>query len=281
MFTPKKRKKAIFTSFYDESFFLNIFLDYYSKFFKQTDIYVVQHVCKSVAQEKLSNERCNVIIWEHDILCDEKARYEFLNQVYRKLILKYETVIFSDIDEILAPDPEEYPGGLSEYIDRINDQRFVRTKGFEVLHVPEEEPPLDFCKKPYLSQRKWWARNITFDKFLINRNYVKLYPGCHETNMTTEIFKETGKVIPYDPDLLLIHLKRIDYNLCKDKAFKLAGVKYIDSTYGLHNLLRNFNGYYYETISEYKSDSKGIVSMQKVNMKDVKVMIEEKYKTLV
>lgn len=221
MFKPKKRKKAILTSFYNEYFFLDIFLDYYSRFFKETDIYVIKHVYKDVVDDINFNDQCNVIEWHHNVLCDEVARYNFINSVYKKLLFKYETIVFSDIDEIIVPNPDVYPNGLSEYLERINDKTFIRTKGFEVLHVPEEEPELNVLKKPYLSQRKWWFRNHNFDKVLVNRNYIKFYAGCHETDLTMQILKETGKVTPFDPDLLLIHLKRIDYNICKEKIFDL------------------------------------------------------------
>jgi hypothetical protein len=44
------------------------------------------------------------------------------------------------------------------YMDRI-DEDYVNCNGFELIHMREQEPPIDLAR-PVLQQRRFWFRNI-------------------------------------------------------------------------------------------------------------------------
>ena len=111
---------------------------------------------------------------------------------------RYDVVLVTDVDEILAPMPEW--GTLGAYIDRL-DEEFVNPLGYEVLHLPDREPPLDL-DRPILDQRGYWFANDAYDKPVLATVPMTWVPGFHA--------RADGRH-NYDPDLRLIHLHRMDY----------------------------------------------------------------------
>jgi hypothetical protein len=117
---------------------------------------------------------------------------------------RYDVVLVTDVDEIVAPVPEW--GTLAEYLDRF-DEEYVNCLGYEVLHRPAEEPPLDLGR-PVLDQRGCWFINDGYDKAALATVPMRWRPGFHG--------REDYGFNP-DPDLRLIHLHRMDYELCRER----------------------------------------------------------------
>jgi hypothetical protein len=125
-----------------------------------------------------------------------------VNQYYQhELIGRYDAVLYTDVDEIVAPDP--CLGDLGTYIDHFDDD-FVTCRGYEVLHNKDQEPPFD-ATKPILAQRFTWYANPLYTKPLLARVPMLWYGGCHN-----RIDGRTNN----DPNLYLIHLHRMDYDIC-------------------------------------------------------------------
>ena len=122
--------------------------------------------------------------------------------VPNRLLERYDAVLVCDSDEILAPDP--ILGDLGAYIDRLEEE-FVNPLGYEVLHLPDREPPLDPAR-PILAQRGHWFANDAYDKPLLATVPMTWVPGLHAS--------ADGRH-NYDPDLRLIHLHRMDYEVCR------------------------------------------------------------------
>ena len=76
--------------------------------------------------------------------------------------------------------------------------------GFELIHMREQEPPIDLGR-PVLRQRRFWFRNTLYDKPALATVPMEWEPGFHWT---------TDHVNNFDPDLFMIHLHRVDYEIC-------------------------------------------------------------------
>lgn len=132
----------------------------------------------------------------------------------------YKCVLFTDTDEIVAPNPEKYPGGLKEYLDKfiVNEEmQFSRVVAFEVAHisygngtVESQEPPFDWSKS-VLSQRKYAYRDGRYDKPLLTKMRLFYKPGFHKL---TDI--EEDRKAPQDPDLVMFHLRSLDLTYCME-----------------------------------------------------------------
>ena len=94
------------------------------------------------------------------------------------------------------------------------DEDFVCCLGYEVIHQPEAEPPIDL-ERPLLAQRGTWYHNPLYDKPAITRVPMDWVPGFH---------RRTDSLNNYDPDLRLIHLHRLDIERCYALEHRAIGV---------------------------------------------------------
>ena len=113
-------------------------------------------------------------------------------------------VLTTDVDEIVAPVPEWGP--LDAYVDRL-DEEFVNCIGYEILHMRDREPPFH-AEQPVLSQRGFWFANDAYDKPALTMEPMAWEPGLHA--------RSDGR-FNFDPDLRLIHLHRVDYEICRER----------------------------------------------------------------
>ena len=127
---------------------------------------------------------------------------ETVQSYQHELMKDHDVVLTVDVDEIVAPNPEM--GTLGEYIDRL-DEPCVNCLGYEVIHIPDEEPPLD-PSMAILEQRHYWFANDGYDKPALAMEPMDWVPGFH-SRADHHFF--------LDPDLRLIHLHRMDYGICR------------------------------------------------------------------
>ena len=194
-----KRSRAIVTMVRDESQFLPIWLGYYSQFFSPEDIYVLDHDTKDGSTSVPGFHRIAV---SHETT-DMHWMLQQITEMQHKLMQKYDIVVVCDVDEIIAPDPASPCSDLGQYLDRM-DEDFVCCLGYEVIHQPEVEPPIDI-ERPLLAQRSTWYHNPLYDKPAIAMIPMNWVPGFH---------RRTDGLNNYDPDLRLIHLHRVDIDRC-------------------------------------------------------------------
>ncbi len=191
------KSRAVLTIVRNEGVFLPIWLRYYSQFFPAEDIYVLDHQSTDGSTDGPGFVRVPVSQpaygagWQRDVV----QRYQ------HELIDRYDIVLYSDVDEIVAPDPRH--GHLGDYIEHF-DQDFVTCRGYEVLHMKEDEPSFDHTK-PVLAQRATWYANSSYSKSLLARVPMLWHGGFHE--------RVDGRTIS-DSHLYLIHLHRMDYDIC-------------------------------------------------------------------
>jgi Glycosyltransferase family 92 len=185
---------------HNESVFFPIWLRYYSRFFGPEDIYVFDNETTDGSTDRAGFVRIPV---EKDTV-DHVWMVNTIQGHQHELMKRYDVVVVTDVDEIVAPVPEL--GTLDEYLDHFDDE-WVNCLGYELLHMKDREAPLDL-RKPILEQRRFWFWNAAYNKPAIATVPMEWPPGFHTR---TDLH---GKA---DPDLRLIHLHRMDYDLCMER----------------------------------------------------------------
>lgn len=204
--------KAVFTMMSNEKVMLPIWLSYYSHYFKGEDIFVLTHnSSEEHMRESREKFKFNELPKNYGSVFDADEQLKIVKDFQRELLNKYDYVLYTDVDEIVVPDPDLYKG-LDEYID-LCGKEYVYCKGYEVLHSRELEADLDISK-PLLQQRKYWAFNIAISKPLLSRIPLDWINGFHQ--LTEHTSDEVVKT-KIDPRLYLLHLNRIDYKIAKDR----------------------------------------------------------------
>jgi hypothetical protein len=200
------RSSAVFTMVYNEPVFLPIWLRYYSRFFAPDDIYVLDQGSTDGSTSAGGFVRVPLDFETNDDL----YRVKVSQDLQRDLLERYEVVLTTDVDEIIAPDPAR--ATLRDYIDRF-EADFVNSLAYEVLHMRGEEPSLSL-HQPILTQRRYWYRNPGYDKPLLASVPISWIPGFH---MQSDAERRR------DPNLRLIHLHRMDFGLCLDRHRERQG----------------------------------------------------------
>ena len=202
---------AVFTIVQNENWLLDVWINHYSRLFESRDIYVLDHLLKGKACTDHLVGRCNILPIKHDYSFDHAWLKDTVTAFQKYLLASYERVVFSEVDEIITTDPALCPN-LQVYLEEMQTAD-VRCTGYDVMQKRDEEPPIDLTK-PLLSQRKWWYTVFRHCKPLITNHPIDYKVGFHEA---------TNLVHPFaDEKLVMIHLKRIDFELLKIKTFETA-----------------------------------------------------------
>ncbi len=107
-------------------------------------------------------------------------------------------MLYCDVDEIIAPDPD-VALGLNEY--SMQDLPLVfNAIGFNIVHCVGEEPDFD-SSKPVTLQRRYVCATSTMCKPLLIGRDVKWSPGSHSADAR----------VSFDA-LYLFHLRNFDLN---------------------------------------------------------------------
>ena len=236
-----KKRAALLTIVYQEPFFFPLWLKYYSQFFASKDIFVM-HLTKS----KVWNDSSNVFDWAMQAQ-DSFIRIPYIhwsedqfNEIQLKEVSKnqhlllsknsddfnYDFVLYAEVDEIVWS-----PMGLDNYIDSMKVET-ARCAGFQVVQRLGEEPPLD-PSRPIMQQRKYWYPSRLYSKPILSRVPCNWCTGFHW-------LKDDIMHTP-DRNLLLLHLKQIDFDiyLSRSKARLKAGESLSDDI----EKIRHVHGY--------------------------------------
>jgi Glycosyl transferase family 2 len=196
---PRKRR-AVLTMVHNEPVFLPIWLGYYSRSFGPDDIYVIDNDSTDGSTDRGGFVR---IPASHDSV-DHTWMVRTIEEHQRSLLERYDVVLVTDVDEVVTPTPEW--GTLGEYIDQF-DEEFVNCVGYEIIHLIDREEPYD-PNRPILDQRGYWFANDAYDKPALASVPMRWKPGFH---------KREDEAFNWDPDLRLIHLHRIDFDICRER----------------------------------------------------------------
>jgi Glycosyl transferase family 2 len=195
------------TIVHNEPVFLPIWLGYYSRFFAPEDLYVIDNDTTDGSTDR----RGFVRIPAPHAQADNAWMVETVEGLQHELIEgDYDTVLVTDVDEIVTPIPEW--GSLGDYLDEF-DEWWVNAIGYEILHLIDREDPLDL-DRPILDQRSYWYANGAFNKPAIASGPMSWLPGFHH---------RSDERLNYDPDLRLIHLHRMDFEICHARHSSRTG----------------------------------------------------------
>lgn len=233
-----KKKFCVFTFVKNEQVFLPIWLNYYSRIFNEEDIYVIDHDSTDGSIESCEQKYRFTRIPIHWGYYDAPWKTKQVCSFQKELLKEYEYVLYTDADEIIVPDPAKY-SGLMEYIQKMKGDTIVCT-GFNLIHLQEKEAPIDL-DQPILKQRSYWYPDRHYNKPLISRVSLEWCPGFHWAD----------NCVKRDPDLWLLHLHKMDFDLCWSKHQEIAKMKWNPEHAGKGysvqfqvNTLKDFNWYF-------------------------------------
>ena len=204
-----------FTIVQNETYFLDIWVNYYSRSIPFSDLYVLNHNSYTDAAlsvlDKVRSLGVNVINVHNKFSFNHYWLRSVVEKFHRFLLNSYKVVIFAESDEIIIPRPDLYSANLKEYvlnnIDGSKDN-IIRCVGYCLEHDPAIEPALDLSK-PVMSQRRKWRYTQLYNKPAISSRECSWNLGFH--CLLNDINH------PVDKHLLLIHLHKMDYHLCKQR----------------------------------------------------------------
>jgi hypothetical protein len=230
-----RQRGAVLTIVRDEPVFLPIWLGYYSRHFAAEDIYVLDHGSTDGSTDVGGFVRIPI---EHDTV-DNVWMVEMVEAQQRRLLEDYDVVLTVDADEIVAPDPDW--GTLRDYVAGFQEG-FVNCLGYEILHLADREPPFD-PSRPVLEQRGHWFTADGYDKPSLSTEPMSWTLGFHG---------RTDGRLNVDPDLYLIHLHRMDYEICRRRHLHWREWDWNDQDlqedWGTHNRIaddRDFDRWFY------------------------------------
>jgi hypothetical protein len=143
---PRVRpRRAVITMVHDEPVFLPLWLRYYARWFAPEDIFVLDNETTDGSTDGPGFVRIPVV---RDAV-DHEWMVRTIQGLQHELLDRYDVVLVTDVDEIVAPVPE--CGTLGEYLDAF-DEEWVNCLGYEIIHMRDREPPLDLGR-PILDQR--------------------------------------------------------------------------------------------------------------------------------
>lgn len=195
------KSRAVLTIVRNEAVFFPIWLRYYGQFFAPEDIYVFDHSSTDGSTDRDGFVREVV---SHDTV-DHTWMRKTIQARQHELMERYDVVLITDVDEIVMPNPEQY-GTLGDFIDEF-DEEFVNCHGYELIHQPDSEPPIDLDRS-ILEQRGWWFPNFAYSKPILASVKMHWFDGFHA--------RRDG-LANFDYDLRLIHLHRMDFELCLER----------------------------------------------------------------
>jgi len=196
----------------EEPEFNPIWHGYYSQFFKNEDIYYLEDFCGK--EDIVSQYGINIkkMIWP-----ENEKKNEWIKRVVEdeisELLKIYEYCVFTDIDEIIIPNPDFYP----HFYDILTGGN-VRCSGYYVFQDKSEKeysPSL-----PILRQRSKWSRDILYDKTLILKNSVKFDLGFHSCSPQNDP----------NPNVFLVHLHYFDTKILLKKLSRTRSWVYNEPT---------------------------------------------------
>lgn len=188
---------AVITFVYNEAVNLPIWRRYYAGIFGERNLFVIDHSSSDGSTADIGNINK---IWLAREELEEHKRCVFVASFVKGLLEYFDTVIYTDCDEMLVPDLGIY-SDLKDYIEK-SDFEYVAPVGLNLHHIISLEPPLDLAL-PILRQRKFARFSGAMCKPLITRMPIVWGTGFHACNQPIRI----------DPKLFLLHLKAMDYDL--------------------------------------------------------------------
>lgn len=190
-----KKPAAVFTIVKDEDYFLPIWLKYYSQYFSQEDIYVLDH---NTSGDSTKNLTCNVQVVNNIEVFNHQWLLDTVKNFQNDLLQRYEVVVFVEVDEILYSTLKPFNEVVNEF--RTSGLSFGTCIGYEIMQNLQEEQPMSPSDSIALN-RRFWARMEQYDKTLISKIPLNWCIGFHMVHGLEKHFL---------PELYMAHLHYVD-----------------------------------------------------------------------
>lgn len=198
---------AFVTMVYDDAFFLDIWVKYYSRFTDRRNLYVITHGPQDYAHDIAAG--CNIIEMHRraPYRAMDSDRFQMVNHFCSGLNFMFDWVVYNDVDELLVLDPDVGPDPVA-YIEALDTrQQVISGLGVEVLHRVDLESDYD-PSRPILSQRKFMRINAWYCKPCLTSIPLRWGPDGHGSEHGTYRLSD---------DLYLFHLKWFDQKFHTDR----------------------------------------------------------------
>jgi len=194
----KTQKTAVVTMVYGDAF-LKKWVDHYAAQVGRESLFVMSHGPNPTHDEVAAGT--NHIVLPRAFTGNfDAARFNLLNNLCNGLLEVYSTVICTDVDELITPDPG-LGVPLADYL-RDRDAGVIAPVGFNVI-TPDLGTRIDW-DRPVLEQAPLALYHPAFSKPVIRRAPCRLLQGGHRV---------AERRFEVDPNLWLFHLKFADSTL--------------------------------------------------------------------
>lgn len=225
-----KRSFAVITMVFNENIFLPIWLNHYGSLFGFENLFVIDDGSDDGCCQ---DARVRNLIRKNRSVLDEIDRAQFISYFHAALLEYFDTVIYTDVDELLVVDPRAAESLRAYLIDSKDDYKTVI--GFNVVQRITNERALDF-EKPLFEQRRYVEFDPTYCKTLISRIPTYWGPGFHRIRAAPR----------YDSNVFLFHLRAVDVEIAKHRIRNFNTVRSSD-----RDLLRGHSFQFRLSESEY------------------------------
>lgn len=165
-------KVAAITMAYNEAEMLPVWTRYYARQVGADYCFVVDH---GSTEPVIVPPGVNVVRLPRSAH-DEQRRAAFISEFATSLLRYYDWVLYSDVDELIVPDPALYPNLPALCAQADGDA--ITCVGLDVQHVPALEQPLDLTQ-PVGQQRAWVRFTSAMCKPALTRQPIRWAPGFH------------------------------------------------------------------------------------------------------
>ena len=167
-----KRPLAVLTMVYNEPDFLPVWAAHYRRAVGAENCFVIDHGSDdgSIA----ASGQLQVTQLPRSPL-DEGWRADLISHVCGHLLDQYESVMYTDVDELLVADPRRFRGLID--LSATTGADVLNAFGSNILEVAGEAP-LDGAR-PITTQRRWLRPASSICKPVLIRRRVRWLPGFH------------------------------------------------------------------------------------------------------
>lgn len=201
------KRLACVTMVRDEDFFLEVFVNHYTRMYSDVDFFIIDHASINPVSEfarsrlkHIPQGRINVIRIP-PIPFDDNYKSSAISSLANMALAAYDVVIVSDIDEIVIP-----IGGDIVEIAMADRSEIIAPLGFEAIHHTKVEKSYE-PDHPFLSQRRYGYFRAAESKPVIWKAHNTASPGLH---------KSVNK-FDFNERLILAHLRYVDFRKSRDR----------------------------------------------------------------
>lgn len=213
MIRSTKKFAAVFTRARNERLMLPIWKRYYSRYFEHQDMYILDNLSKDGSTNPNALDGIYVKDIKHSVCWNDHWMKDAVIAYQHKLLEEYEYVLYTDVDEIIVPDPTVYRD-LKHYI-QVYDGVVRDTMSYEIIHDIDNEEPLDF-RRPINAQRSnWFPRRKRWGKAVLANQPLEWGARMHLCFQNRERRK--------DPHLFLLHLSMMDLDIWTQRRTEQIG----------------------------------------------------------